>query len=372
MLAQTEAFEAFLEEIQERPFYRSQLEDIVDAMQDAEAFRNKVFTVKTLEEVNRIEALSLLVQSWPTSDIRLASCYSIGEAKSSDDLFMTDVAEGLMLVERKRSLKNSSVVFDIMLQSNIEEFEQYNMEVDQHNFDWMVDGCRTQDFDPYTGDISKILDTYVDYAKPTSMHHKQVKLDISRGSLAGKAPYMKHVVYGKLELRLTEEAGVFTLGFVVQSLNGGVLYYNELEGKDLSKLVRRAVQEIWGHPFIREDEGPFYEALSLLFKGKKTKICKERKNKLPVWCKGLSFKRPTGMTLSSPLAVITTIFSGWVPTLLFIYGLLWIPLKAMCLQDGTGLLTSMIITCVLIFVSLKIGDYLAKETQEKKLIDRIM
>lgn len=366
-------FDDFITSARMGPGFQEQIEAMESLDGTCRDFRKSSITVRSLKERNPLEVLSILVQCWPCRDVRASYSYEEDDdLQDTSDGFITDVAKGLDLRESKRSLKSSSVVFDIMLQDNLDTFEDYNESVDQHNTEWLINGANLYDFDPVTGDESRLRDTYVDIVEPTSMHHQQLKNDVSSGSLTKRAPGISRSSYGTLEYRVSTQGNMFTLGYVVTSREGYLLCYNELSGTDLSKIVRRTVQEIWGNFKVTGYTGPFYEGISQLFKGTKVKVCVDRHNILPKWCENKKAKVATGDRESSSLFFFTLpIFRHVLPFLLFVYGILWLPFSALLSNDGSYLFTRMVIAIILIISSHKVSDLIEFTAKTKELSDRI-
>jgi hypothetical protein len=293
----TEHFDAFMDKVRRGPEFGDNLEAMIRNTHNMRKFRESSVTAKTIKEDNKLELLSLLVQAWPAADIRTTDSYrEYDRVLDTSDTFITDVAEGLTLRENTRSARYSSVVLDIMLQSNLDEFEEYNEEVSEHNSEWIDRGSQEYAFDPVTGEEKRHKDTYVDTVKPSSVHHQHLKNGASSGDLTKKAPKQKQVPYGSIEYRISNNNTLYTIGFVVYSKEGTLLYYNEIKGKDISLLVRRATQEIWGNHQILDQVGDFYDGISQLFKGHKIKTCRDMKNTKPKWCTTSKVKNPTSVS----------------------------------------------------------------------------
>jgi hypothetical protein len=126
----SDRLEDFLYDVRTGPDFQGQLDYIVRFGSMCREFRESRFTVKDLKDNDKLEMLSLLVQSWPIADVRLQGSFREKdiEVEDTSDEFIKDIAEGMELKELKRSVKHSSVIFGIMLQDNLDEFEAYNEE----------------------------------------------------------------------------------------------------------------------------------------------------------------------------------------------------------------------------------------------------
>jgi hypothetical protein len=182
----------------------------------------------------------------------------------------------------------------------------------------------------------------------------------------------KSSLYATAEFRISIHKKVYTLGYTVKSREGYLLCYNEVQGYDLSLLVRRCVQEMWGNYKMTRYWGPFYDGISQLLKGHKIPVCIERKNKLPKWCKTRKAKKPTkARQVSSFYFNIRPLFKNVLPFLIFCYGVLWLPFIALVNLDGTDLFKKMVISLVLIVISMKFSDFIEYIAKTKELSDRL-
>jgi len=376
-------FENFLSKVWNSFDFQDRVSSVYEAYAAFREFRELELTVKNIKEHSPLDLLSALVISWPLSDIRLShtlkqGAYSeVGSLLFIDDIseeFIRDFVKGMELKERKRSVKDSSLIFDIMVQGNLDKFEAYNKKVTEHNSAWMLRGSCTYDFDPVTGIEERLKDTYVDTLDAESLHHKQIKRNASSGDLTKSAPDVRRVSYGSIEYRILVEGKVFTLGFVAYSKDHEILYYNEVSGYDLSDLVRRSVQEIWGNFKVRDYfNDAYYDGVSYLFKGHKLKICKDRENKLPSWADAYKFKAPTKEgALTRGMYPQEVLFRVFLPIVIFLVGVVIIPFSVVYSGDDSFLISKIIFSCVLIRISLKTADKIELERKKKDLIDKII
>ena len=367
-------FDEFLEGIYNGPDYQEQIERMLYIKRQMRGFREEEVTTRSIKEHNYLEALSLLVQAWPASDIRAEGSYhEKARFDAQTDAFLEDVAKGLQLEESRRSLKDKSVVFDIMLQNNLDEFDEYNAKVKEHNGKWLDNGANLYDFDPVTGYEERLKDTFVDEIAPTSVHHISLNANASSGNLAKSAPKMKRSKYGTLEYRVSAEGDIFTIGFIARDKNNKILYYNEIIGDDMSLLVRRSVQEIWGNFKMSGYAGSPYAGISYLLKGHKLRVCKDRENVMPDWVKGRRKKKPTSYKESGKFfAFLTPVLRFWIPLLIGFYGTLVVPFRVASGYDSSDfLITKVLVTMALIWFSLKLSHFTERSYKESRLIDKI-
>lgn len=241
-----------------------------------------------IEMHNPLSVLEELIMGWPPCDVRYEPSYlETHEIEPNDSELMKDVFKGLSLKVLKRIPTEGKLVVGVFLQSNLAEFERYNEVVQKHNDEWENNGSPEDVFDPRTGDIHEVKDKYVKEATARSPFYEHLDLeDESRGKLTVARPKEKRQLYltatYRLEvIELTGEDPYFRLGFVVTDYKSRIVYYNELESLNLSYLVRRATQEVYGHPFVLTNKGPMLDGLSLLIQGKKIPLCKKY-NKAPM------------------------------------------------------------------------------------------
>lgn len=250
-----------------------------------------------IELHNPMSVLEELIMGWPPCDVRYEPSYlETHEIKPNDSELMKDVFRGLSLKVLKRMPTEGKLVVGVFLQTNLAEFERYNEVVQKHNDEWKDNGSPEDVFDPRTGDIHEVKDKYVKEAIARSPFLEHLDLeDESSGKLTIARPKEKRQLYLTITYRLevielTGEEPYFRLGFVVTDYKDRIVYYNELDSLDLSYLVRRATQEIYGHPFIFTNKGPFFDGISLLIQGKKIPLC-QKCNKIPSLTAGGKVKK---------------------------------------------------------------------------------
>lgn len=388
------SFEDYIKSLMASPEYQDQMLRYDYVVEGMAAYRERIVTVKTLKFENHLEALSLLVQSWPPVDVRYTGSYKESldrefEATSTEDnnelsltgfnseLFLKDLVSGLELHEGRRSLRDRSVVFDIMIPTNLDELDAYNEKVVSHNSAWAdpdKGDMLNYDFDPVTGRETRLKDTLVDLAQTESTHYKSFKFNKSSGELASEAPVLRRASYGKIEYRIAVEGDIFVLGFVVTDAQDLILYYDEARGEDLAALVRQSVQEIWGNFMMKGLSGSPYRGFSQLMKGQKMRVCKDRKHPIPSWYTNRKAKVSTkNGDMGSECGFLVPVLRVFVPLLIFIFGVLVPPLSIL-FSDGTDsfLLTKIISSCFLIWFAIHLSNKLERRHMKLRMIDQIL
>ena len=259
--------------------------DILHKQDDIRDERIKPVTPKTIKHRNPLNTLAKLVLMWPPKDLRLDEDYALGyDIKSYDDDIMIDLADGMHLEIKSKSIKNQTVTFNLMLPSNLDVFERFNLTVQHHNEKWREMGSPEKVFDPRHGTVSNIKDTNVDAAHISSRHNKipdSINDDKSYGSLTKAKPDLKRVPILEIIYHLTILKNEYEIGYVVKNMKKEILYNNHHSHEDMAFIIRQSIQEIWGNPEIYGTSGSFLDGLSMLFQGKKTKICKEENDVPP-------------------------------------------------------------------------------------------
>jgi hypothetical protein len=86
---------------------------------------------------------------------------------------------------------------------------------------------------------------------------------------------MERAPYILIRYHLRVKRGTFILGYVAYDHMDKVIYYNQISHRNLSYLVRRSVQELWGNPKATGMGGVWLEGVPMLINGKKLAICKQ-------------------------------------------------------------------------------------------------
>ena len=125
--------------------------------------------------------------------------------------------------------------------------------------------------------------------------------------------------------------------------------------------------------------GSPYKGISMLLKGQKLKVCKDRKNTMPKWNTNMKAKVPTkDGAYGRVYEYITPFFRVMVPSILFLWGILIAPFihvsnfESLIGADHSFVITRMVFTMVLIFISLKVADASELKRKEMGLIDKII
>jgi len=232
--------------------------------------------VSSIGRKQTLGMLESLLKLWPLRDLRYNNEDMPGY-ESTDTAIMIDLAKGMEFRTLKRDLVTGVLDTAIELQSNLGEFERYNLYVADHNSAWFREGCPETTFDPVHGEVRKIRDQFVDPAvisssfnpQPDSVYEKKV------GKIAKARPEMKRSAYIRVTYQLSHTKTAWTLGYVAYDPAGRVIYFNEQTHPDLAYLVRRSVQELWGNPDERGKSGAYLEGIAMLIQGKKVKVCRK-------------------------------------------------------------------------------------------------
>lgn len=260
---------------------RKQLE--VAETKEAQAQKcNTPYRVSDMNGTNPIHHLAELVCLWAPRDLRY------NRYDNSDSALLNDIASGMETSLTQKDLINNMVEITVEFQENLSEYERYNIVAHDHNTKWIQSGAHTSTFNAVTGDITPVKDTFIDPVLPDSSHNPivdEVYRNQSSGPLAKARPSMRRKGYIRVryQLQVNQSSKLFTLSYVAYDKNNAVIYYNETVGIDLSKLIRRSVQEIWGNPTIQGyNKGPYLEGIPMLINGKKLPYCHAH-NRRPVF-----------------------------------------------------------------------------------------
>jgi len=241
-------------------------------------------TVNDLMDSHPVHALEEHIKYWPPHDVRydpLTMDLIEQRYQSTDERLMEDLAKGMNLKILRRDLTDGIVEAAIEIQTNLDEYERYNLTVQEHNRKWHEAGSPKEIMDPVHGDMIKVKDQYVETVVPDSNYDPEPSSRYAAtGPLAKMRPFIKRTAVFLVTYQVKVTGDMFTLGYVAYDPAGIVIYYNEVSNKNLTYLVRRATQEIWGNPNVVTKSGPFLDGISMLIHGEKLGIC-ERDNKKP-------------------------------------------------------------------------------------------
>ena len=349
-------------------------------------YKNSVTRIKPVlhDDVKKMNPVSILEKYlliWPPCDVRCEMSYLANhDFNFTDSAFMDDIADGMLLKVIDRNPKNNSITLGVYLQSNLAEFERYNLVVEQHNDDWVRQGCPDDVFNPLTGDISEITEQLVSYAEADSPYVKRPKKIKSKGPLTKARPSIKRSLYAQIEFRLLYHKERFNLSFVAKDYNKQVIYYNSIWNKDIAYLTRRAIQELFGNPFVYGNSGALLDGIAFLIQGKKLPICAKESDK-PFWFDG-------SLKLSNPRLTVARIGSVWYNILGCIFGLIvpvvifWNGVLVASYKSYVGFLHTMhgdhtwfikvIVSCVLIVVSFLIAKFFFRISNVQRLQSNLL
>lgn len=342
--------------------------------------RNLPVTVKEVEKLHPTSVLKEYILKWPPRDVRYdESISSRVQSRGADSLFMRHMFEGMDLEILKVQPTENMVTVGIFFQTNLSEFERYNIATYHHNLKWIDNGMKEEVFDPVHGEIVPVTDQFVDYARADSKYISRPDRNPfgtkSSGTLSKMRPDVKRkpVLVASYKLEVIDRA--FRLGYVVKDYRGRVIYFNEIKGDNLSDLTRRATQEIFGHPFIYADQGPFLDGIPLLIQGKKLKICR-RDNIAPDWMQGPLKTSNFSLYLSKGVKGINIFygmfFSFLLPFFLLVRGILWHPFTLMVDKGPLYFFSRMLLTLVAMYFSVKLGYWFKKKAFDVSLQEKFL
>jgi hypothetical protein len=135
---------------------------------------------------------------------------------------------------------------------------------------------------------------------------------------------MERKGFVKIQYQLSIEEDLFIFGYAAYDYQNRIIYYNEVSNKDLSYLVRRSVQEIWGNHLVQHSSEPVLEGISYLIQGRKIDICR-KDNTLPRFLRGASIEIKTtneltlAETKKSAMGFSNILFGYVIPAFLTLY-----------------------------------------------------
>lgn len=353
---------------------------------DAINYKDSVSRTKPVlfNQVSKMSSVSILEKyllKWPPCDVRCEMSYLADhDFEFTDSQFMDDITDGMILKVIKRDPQNNGITLGVYLQSNLAEFERYNLVVDQHNEDWEKQGCPEDVFNPITGDIAPITEQLVSYADSDTPYMKRPSKLRTKGPLTDARPGIKRSLYAQIEFRLVTVDKAFRLSFVAKDYNGQIICYNHLVNKDIAYLTRRVIQELFGNPFIYGNKGALLDGIAYLIQGKKLQICAKEGVK-PDWMAGsLKTKNPR-LAVSHISAlwykILGWIFGGVLPVVIFWQGVLVASYKALrgfeaTLHGDPDWFLTVIGSCGLIVVSFLIAKYCFRMSNVYKLNSNLL
>jgi hypothetical protein len=256
--------------------YKRDLYEMYGELVESHSERDKPCTVSSVIGRRRqpLNVLQGLLKLWPPHDLRYEN-EDMDDCYSTDSDLMKDLVRGMEMKIVSKDLSTNTLEVTVELQNNLAEFERFNLVVEEHNEAWEREGRPEKIFDPVHGEEHRVKDQHVDEAVIQSSYYPQPKSVYSdaTGPLSKARPDLKRVSYIRVQYHLTHTEDAWTLGYVTYDPKGRVIYYNEVSNRNLTYLVRRSVQEIWGNPKEKDKSGAFLEGIPMLIQGKKLDIC---------------------------------------------------------------------------------------------------
>lgn len=337
--------------------------------------RNLPVSLKDVEKKNPVSILEDYSTLWPPRDIRYDELLSkrlncFGE----DSKFMEDMFEGMELRVIQKIPTKNQVRVGVYFQTNMAEFEKYNAVAYAHNKKWVEHGMKEEVFDPVHGNCIPVKDQFVDYAKRNSPYIPKTERNPfgtqSNGAISMARPEAKKNILLEILYQLDIVGGLFRLGYVVYDYKARIVYYNETKGNNLSLLTRRATQEIFGHPFLYIDEGPFLDGIPLLIQGKKIPICKQD-NVAPSWMKGDIKNVNVDLSLSKgkifTYSFLTSFFSYIFPLILLFWGIILAIPPALKTGEPLQFILRILIVMIIMYFSVMGGKKFRRAVFEEYL-----
>lgn len=243
----------------------------LDDLEKEEKDRIKSVYVRDIAGKQIVSVLERLVGMWSCHDVRY-------DGYGSDDALLTDMIKGMERRVSRRVLSEGVLEYVVEFIRNLDEIERYNAVVRTHNKKWVDEGRPDTIFDPLSGDVSKNRDGFVDpvyteagrYKLPDSVYESE-----ARNGLTSVRPDVDRKSHIRVKYQIEVRGDMFVLGFAAYDYTDSVVYYNQLEHRDLAYLVRRSVQEIWGNPLATKHFHRMLEGIPMLIHGDKLPLCKE-------------------------------------------------------------------------------------------------
>lgn len=330
-----------------------------------------------------VHVLSDLVTSWPPRDIRLDPVYKVSHpVESIDSEHMEMIARGMEVRVTRKNLQTNTLSLAVDFQSNLDEYEAYNEKVRTHNERWENQGRPEDVFNPVTGDLLPLKDTYVDPAIPTSKHDpipQSFFENKSSGTIANNKPTPKRNTYVKLTYKISLNDDTFTLEYAAKNTKNHILLHNTITGNDLNALVRSSIQQLWGNTEFYGNKGPLLNGISMLLKGKKKHL---NNTPRPEWLKGHTKPAVTldevTVSINKTGSNIGHVIFGYIIPIIAGISIISIIINTLigAYLDGKSMsgyfFGGLLIISIIAYVSLKIGgaclDKAAAAEQEEALL----
>lgn len=234
--------------------------------------RRTSITKEKLFGESLINILSKRLLMYPAKDLRLEE----GGVEPLDTAYMVDLVNSIRAIVAKRQYASNILYVDYKCVTNLEEIKGYNDVVGIYNERNFGDEGKSEE-----QVLAECLDEYdesFDYAKGIQRPCPTRIALVTPGDYTGSNKNRPSPLYATrvtVQYQIRMDGDLFTLGYVARDMEGKVLYYDEASSKNLTDLIRRSVQRLWGNPLINPPKysGYFYDGISLLVQGKKTRYC---------------------------------------------------------------------------------------------------
>lgn len=270
------------------PAKRIVLDDIAEMERiddECKHIRMNQYMAHKLKGKQPLNVFSDKLLMWPTHDLRFKRFLE------TDMELLRDMVASMRQKIVRKDLERGIVETVVELTSNLDEIERYNAVAADHNRNWEKAGSPRDVFDPITGDKHRIRDTYLDPVYLDSKLPESVKQDMSDGPLAMARPKIKREPVVKITYHLIVQSKQFVLEWIAYDMQNKVIHYDRISHANLSYLVRRSVQEIWGNPEETREFGKLLEGIPMLLRGEKLPLCKKHSRKPSIMDKSDKEKR---------------------------------------------------------------------------------
>jgi hypothetical protein len=250
---------------------------------ELQRLRRTPITAKKVAGKNLVNECADRLLMYPPRDLRLEE----QEVEPIDIDYMVDMVENMRAAITSKQFDKGTFTVAYKLVTNLEDIKVYNEVVNEFNEEMFPDKDEEQAFI----DDNMGYDEGYDYAngEEKALKDKVSPIRIEKqfdynfddpinapGDFGKNRPAARYATRLTVQYQISLTGEDFTLGYVARDMKGRVLYYDEATGTNLTDLIRRSVQRLWGNPVIGSSilMGSFYEGVAMLVQGRKTRYCK--------------------------------------------------------------------------------------------------
>lgn len=244
--------------------------------------RRQPITAAKMHGVNLLNAFIDRLLMYQPKDLRIDE----DQIDIDDNDFIVDMVEASRVVIKEKRFAQDIVTTSVKYVTNLDEIKTYNEAVKDFNDQEFGD---TEDriiaeqmlnkdraFDYATGDprrITKPISLVIPFKQTEEYSDEEV---YAPGAFGKNRPTPIYATRVTVQYHVTLVGKIFTVGYVARDTQGRVLYYDEASDIDLTQLIRRSVQRLWGnhHIDVTVQSGEYYEGVTQLIQGRKTRYCK--------------------------------------------------------------------------------------------------